>query len=108
MSIKDLPNPKDFETIICMGCGEIGESCDCTKNWTTAEVAELPTCDICFKLKFRETGNPVIATQLSFKARYDSKLKDSDKWAYFCERHFISDSHQKLGMGLGQRLEVAE
>ncbi len=57
------------------------------KNWTVAEVMSLPPCNFCDGV-----------------ASYDAKMKASEMWAYFCEEHFVSHSHQKLGVGLGQKL----
>ena len=62
------------------------------KNWTIAEMPEgtIPNCDFCENI-----------------AEYDAKVRDqvqTNCWAYFCEDHFASKSHQKLGLGLGQRI----
>ena len=57
------------------------------KDWKIARVASIPKCDFCTEY-----------------AHYDAKLKTDSRWAYFCEALFITESHQRLGLGLGQRL----
>jgi hypothetical protein len=60
------------------------------KNWTIAEMPEgtIPNCDFCESI-----------------AEYDAKVSPRGLvWAYFCEEHFASESNQKLGLGLGQRI----
>tara|TARA_R110000824_G_C14726661_1_gene625776 strand:- start:204 stop:506 length:303 start_codon:yes stop_codon:yes gene_type:complete len=61
------------------------------KDWAATEMAALPKCDFCDDV-----------------AAYDAKVKNHSSWAYFCEKHFISHSHQKLGLGLGQKLVLIE
>jgi hypothetical protein len=60
------------------------------KDWTVAEMATLPKCDFCADV-----------------AKYDAASK-SGSWAYFCEEHFVIHTHQKLGLGLGQKLVLIE
>jgi len=61
------------------------------KNWTVAEMTTLPKCDFCDDV-----------------AAYDAKVKNHSAWAYFCKEHFVIYTHQKLGLGLGQKLVLIE
>ena len=61
-------------------------------NHTTAKVMHLPLCD------FPHEGSKP-------SAAYDAKTRQGP-WAYMCEEHFKSDGLGKLGLGLGQKLEV--
>jgi len=55
----------------------------------TAKVSEIPNCDFC--------GNP---------AQYDAQTT-LGPWAFMCESDYQAHSTHKLGLGFGQKLEVA-
>lgn len=54
----------------------------------TVDIERLPSCDFC--------GTP---------AQYDAATKFGP-WAYMCSDHWLEHSLQKLGLGLGQKLEL--
>lgn len=55
----------------------------------TTKVSEIPNCDFC--------GEP---------ASYDARTKFGP-WGFMCEDDFKTHSTGKLGLGFGQKLEVA-
>ncbi len=55
----------------------------------TAKVSEIPNCDFCGEL-----------------ASYDARTKQGP-WGFMCEDDFKTYSTGKLGLGFGQKLEVA-
>jgi hypothetical protein len=90
----------------CIECGckyweQVGNRAICTecsaehnKDWTVAEVSELPSCNFCSK-----------------EAAYDTATNRASRagtiWAYLCEEHYATESIGKLGLGLGQKLVVS-
>lgn len=60
------------------------------KKHTEVFVKQYPACDIC--------GEP---------AHYDAKSKQGP-WGYFCQKHFVSHTWGKLGLGLGQKLILSQ
>jgi len=68
------------------------------KNGTIAYVSQIPDCDVC-KDYYRNWPSMIR------KAQYDAKTA-SGPWANLCEFHWKLLTYQKLGLGLGQKLEV--
>lgn len=79
--------------IVCNECAMGKYDCDCGHDWTKAEVAELVKCDFCAQI-----------------ADYDAKITRpayNGMWANMCRLHWEDMTNQKLGLGLGQKLEKA-
>lgn len=55
-------------------------------NWVTAPDYHNALCDYC-----------------GTKAQYDAATK-TGRWAFLCDNHFATETNQRLGLGLGQRL----
>jgi hypothetical protein len=61
------------------------------KNDTIARVTRIPNCDWP-----HETPTPAL---------YDAKSRRGP-WGYMCQTHFDSESLGRLGLGIGQKLEL--
>lgn len=62
------------------------------KNGTVAYVSKLPTCDL----------------HGDHEARYDLKIPGDGRWGNVCEELYDGWGRPELGLGRGQRLEVAQ
>lgn len=68
------------------------------KDWTIAEVAVIPNCDICADMK--RSPKPAV---------YDGAMRVAgNPWAYFCEDCWLVFSTRELGLGKGQRLVLVK
>lgn len=64
-----------------------------SKDWSVAEVDSFPNCDICHK----------------HEAKYDGAyLAIGNPWAFMCESCWATYGVGRLGIGIGQRLVLAQ